>query len=434
MQNKKNVYQKTLRRFQTLFKEFDQIYISFSGGKDSGVLLNLYMECMKLYAPEKRAIIFHLDYEVCYKKTEEYVYRTLEKYKDVADIYHICVPFKVTTCTSMFQSYWRPWDDDKKDCWVRDRPKSCYIKDDFEFYREDMWDYEFQFCFANWLHQKNGAQKTCCLVGIRTQESHNRWRAIFNNKKYAMYKGRNWTSLIHVDVYNAYPIHDWKTTDVWIANGKFKWDYNRLYDLYYQAGVSIERQRVASPFLCEARESLKFYKVIDPNIWGRMLGRVNGVNFTALYGATHAMARKKILLPQGLTWQKYMLFLLDTLPEESKLMYEQKLQVSIDFWRNKGGALSYTIIENLKQRNIPFTLDDSPYKTTKKAVKMEYLDELDIPGQHLLPTYKRVCICILRNDYHCRYMGFTLNKDEKIRQERVISEYKNLKLYLNEQL
>lgn len=114
MQNQKTVYQKTIHRFQTLFKEFDQIYISFSGGKDSGVLLNLYMECMKLYAPEKRAIIFHLDYEVCYKKTEEYVYRTLQEYKNIADIYHICVPFKVTTCTSMFQSYWRPWDDEKK--------------------------------------------------------------------------------------------------------------------------------------------------------------------------------------------------------------------------------------------------------------------------------------------------------------------------------
>lgn len=127
-----------------------------------------------------------------------------------------------------------------------------------------------------------------------------------------------------------------------------------------------------------------------------------------------------------------MLFLMETLPDESKLIYEQKLQVSIDFWRNKGGALSDATIEKLKQRNISFLLEDSSYKTTKKAVKMEYLDEIDIPEQHLLPTYKRVCICILRNDYHCRYMGFALNKDEKIRKERVMSEYKNLKLYLNE--
>ena len=29
-------------------------------------------------------------------------------------------------------------------------------------------------------------------------------------------------------------------------------DYNVLYDLYYRAGVNLERQRVASPFINEA--------------------------------------------------------------------------------------------------------------------------------------------------------------------------------------
>lgn len=427
-----NVYQNTISRLQILIQEFDQVYISFSGGKDSGVLLNLYMQCMAEYAPEKRPVIFHLDYEVCYRKTEEYILRTLEKYKTDADINHICVPFKVTTCTSMFQSYWRPWDEEKKDCWVRDLPKECYTKDDFDFYNENMWDYEFQFSFAKWLHKKTMAQRTCCLVGIRTQESHNRWRAIYNNNKSAMYRSYKWTSLIHENIYNAYPIHDWKTTDIWTANGKFEWDYNRLYDLYYQAGVPIERQRVASPFLCEARESLKLYKIIDPDMWGRMIGRVNGVNFTALYGSTHAMARRKINLPPGFTWEKYMYFLLATLPEDAKNSYIKKLNVSIDFWRNKGGALSDATIKILKQKKIPITLKESPYKTSKKAVTMEYLDDIDIPAQHLIPSYKRVCICILRNDYPCRYMGFGLNKTEKTKKERIMLEYKNLKQYLDE--
>ena len=95
-----------------------------------------------------------------------------------------------------------------------------------------------------------------------------------------MYHNYRWTSKIGNDIYNAYPIYDWKTTDIWTANGKFGFDYNHLYDLYYKAGVNIERQRVASPFLCEAQESLALYKVIDPNTWGKMIGRVNGVNFT----------------------------------------------------------------------------------------------------------------------------------------------------------
>ena len=66
-------------------------------------------------------------------------------------------------------------------------------------------------------------------------------------------------------------------------------DYNVLYDLYYRAGVNLERQRVASPFINEAQESLQLYRVLDPNTWGKMVGRVNGVNFTGMYGGTHAM-------------------------------------------------------------------------------------------------------------------------------------------------
>ena len=105
---------------------------------------------------------------------------------------------------------------------------------------------------------KNDAVRTCCLIGIRTQESFNRWRCIYMSRKFQMYHKYKWTSKVGNDIYNAYPIYDWKTTDVWTANGKFQWDYNALYDLYYRAGVNLERQRVASPFINEAQESCSF--------------------------------------------------------------------------------------------------------------------------------------------------------------------------------
>ena len=39
-----NVYERTQQRLKTIFDHFDNISISFSGGKDSGVLLNLVMD------------------------------------------------------------------------------------------------------------------------------------------------------------------------------------------------------------------------------------------------------------------------------------------------------------------------------------------------------------------------------------------------------
>ena len=41
---------------------------------------------------------------------------------------------------------------------------------------------------------------------------------------------------------------------------------------------------------------------------------------------------------------------------------------------------------------------------------MDYLDDIDIAEFKEIPTYKRMCICILRNDHVCKYMGFALTK------------------------
>lgn len=428
-----DVYHLALSRLKYILKEFDQVYISFSGGKDSGVLLNLYMEILQKYHSKIRPTIFYIDYEICYQQTAEYVNNVFTRYKDVADIYHICVSFKVSTCTSMFQTYWRPWDEEKQGQWVREMPEGCYRKEDFDFYTEDMWDYDFQFLFAQWLHDRNKSKRTACLVGIRTQESYNRWRAIYNGNKYGTYNGKQWSSYCFENIYNFYPLYDWKTSDIWVANGRFGWEYNKLYDLYYQAGVPLSVQRVASPFLSEARESLQLYKAIDPDTWGKMLNRVNGVNFTALYGGTHAMGRRKVFKPEHFTWERYMRFLFDTLPYDVKRMYEEKLKVSISFWKNKGGALSEEVIRKLAKLKIPITVVLSPYRTSKMAVKMEYLDDIDIAEHREIPTYRRVCTCILRNDYQCKYMGFAQSKDDRIRKMKVMMEYEHFKSYYRDE-
>ena len=119
-------------------------------------------------------------------------------------------------------------------------------------------------------------------MGIRTQESFNRWRAIHSDKNYRKLANYKWTHRVGYYTYNAYPIYDWKTTDVWTGYARYGWDYNRLYDLYYQAGIPLSRQRVTSPFISQAVSTLHLYKVIDPDTWGRMVSRVNGVSFAGM--------------------------------------------------------------------------------------------------------------------------------------------------------
>lgn len=421
----KNVYETTMERIKYIFNEFDHVYISFSGGKDSGVMLNLCLQYLKQNNINRKITLMHLDYEAQYEMTTDYVQLMEDKYRDYLKIYHVCVPFKVKTCTSMYQDYWRPWEEKLKDIWVRKLPQIAMTKNDFDFYKDDMWDYEFQEKLSSWIHKREKAKKTAVLVGIRTQESLHRWRAIHKERE-SYYKGKKYSKRIDSNVYNFYPIYDWKTEDIWIANGKFGFEYNKLYDLYYQAGLPIDMMRVASPFLSEGQETLKLYKIIEPHTWGKLVSRVNGVNFTGIYGGTSAIGWKSITKPKHFTWKQYMEFLLDTLPIDTKEKYLEKLETSINFWKTKGGVLSDEIISELDSLSIKYELGTHNYKSDKKAVKLDYLDDLDIKDFKSIPTYKRMCICILKNDHMCKYMGFSQTKQEMKKRKEAIQKYEKI--------
>lgn len=58
-----NVYDASLSRIKYLFREFDNILIAFSGGKDSGIVLNLAYNYAKDNNLLDKLAIYHLDYE-----------------------------------------------------------------------------------------------------------------------------------------------------------------------------------------------------------------------------------------------------------------------------------------------------------------------------------------------------------------------------------
>jgi predicted phosphoadenosine phosphosulfate sulfurtransferase len=424
-----NVYEATQHRLATIFREFDNIYVSFSGGKDSGVLLNLCIDYIRAHKLSRRIGVFHIDYEAQYQMTTDYVDATLAANADVIDVYRVCLPIAAKCATSMHESFWVPWDADKQDLWVRPLPDDGITESNnpFPWFIKGMWDYELQERFSTWLHEKSGAKKTACLVGIRTDESLNRWRAIHSDKNQNKFQNHEWTLELSAGVFNAYPIYDWKVDDVWIANARHGWTYNRLYDLFWKAGLSLAQMRVASPFHDSGIENLKLYKVIDPKNWGKMVGRTNGVNFAGLYGGTTAMGWKSIALPPGHTWKSYMEFLLSTLPKTAADNYKKKLAISVAFWKSKGGCHSSTVIAKLKALGIPIEVGaKTNYKTDKLPVLMDYLDDIDIEEFQQIPTYKRMCVCIMKNDHLCKYMGFSLNKTEVQLRAEADRKYKNV--------
>ena len=426
-----DVYQATQERLKFIFENFDNIYVSFSGGKDSGLLLNLVLDYKRKNNIQKKIGVFHQDFEAQYQETTDFVYRMFENNLDDIEPYWVCLPMGSRCAVSNFQIYWYPWDPDKKDLWVREMPKMPYVinldNQNFDFYKPKMVQEDLYADFADWYsRQKKG--KTICLLGVRADESLNRYRAYANVRKQIM-KDAQWTTKMGKNWYNAYPLYDWTTKDVWIANGKFGFDYNKIYDLYYKAGVSIHKMRVASPYHESAKDSLNLYRVLDPKTWVKVVGRVQGANFGAIYGRTSALGVRNVKLPEGHTWRTYVKFLLATLPESMRRNYVEKFKTSIRFWWKKGGVVCDEALKELEACNYHIKHNGiSKYSKTKDQIRFLGTPDNtdDIKSSIDIPSWKRMAICILKNDHLCKYMGFTQTKRQAEREKELIAKYRKL--------
>lgn len=425
----KTVYEATQERLNYVFSEFDNILVAFSGGKDSGLLLNMAYDYAKNNNLLDRFGYYFLDYEAQYNLTIDYVKSEFDRISDVKR-YWLCLPNSVPTATSMSQGLWIPWEESKRDIWVRDMPDDNYVINEHNApwnYKGGDRDYKVQTDFTKWFSSQYG--KTAVLIGIRADESLDRFRAIKSKNKVNSYNNRSYITKIANNIFNAYPIYDWTVNDIWVANAKRAYPYNKLYDLFYKAGLSVEKMRVASPFLSEGLNNLKYYQVIEPDTWARMIGRVNGVNFAGIYGGTTAMGWKSIELPPGMSWKDYLKFLLSTLPENTRKDYEKIFKTSINFWHEKGGVLDQQTIDELVDAGIPIHVGQkSNYKTTKKPVTFdEYPDSADgITNFRVVPSFKRMCITIMKNDHTAKYMGFSQTKEQVEKRRKAMAKYANI--------
>ena len=100
-----NVYQNLLKRLNFIFQQFDNIYVSFSGGKDSGLLLNLVLDFQKKYYPNRKIGVFHQDFEAQYTLTVEYVERTFERIKNDVEPYWVCLPMATRTAVTNYKMF-----------------------------------------------------------------------------------------------------------------------------------------------------------------------------------------------------------------------------------------------------------------------------------------------------------------------------------------
>ena len=431
-----NVYDAANERMEIIFSDFDNVLVAFSCGKDSGVMLNLAYEYAKKNNLLHKLAVYYEDYEAGYKYTDEYADRVF-KYLDIERKYWLCLPISAACSVSMYEPRWIPWDKDKKDIWTRSMPEYDYVVNEdncpFDFVKGTK-GFDTRIHFSTWFSGKYG--KTAVLIGLRAQESLTR-RGIFTSQhRKHMHKNLSYSKIVDETTINFYPIYDWITEDIWVCNAKFGFDYNKIYDLYYQAGLTIDQMRVASPFHLSGTENLKLYRVIDPHNWGKMVGRVNGCNFGNIYGGTSAMAWKKITKPDHFTWKQYAEFLISTLPEATKKKFIHHLDRFKKSWKEKGYGRNPRVIKQLINSGVEIENTHEISKLCKKKdiyeivkIKGEWPDEINIenstPFRHC-PNWKAVCITIMKNDWGLTYMSCSRTSDKNRLKQNGLDRYTKL--------
>lgn len=425
----KNVYEAAMDRLDFVFSNFERVYLSFSGGKDSGVMLNLAIKYIRDNNYPHKLGIQILDNEANYEESMAFMRRIINANLDILDVYWCCLPITLPCTVSSYDVDWQSWGVNDESKWIRPLPTESYVvtmnNHKFDFFVEDMNYNDFWDGFAEWYSQG----KSCAnLIGIRTSESLNRFRAIMNEKK-TMFQGKQWTKKNTPNTYNVYPVYDWNTKDVWIANDRMDWDYNKLYDIFYRAGVPVGKMRVASPFMSESKSSLSLYKVIDPHVWAKLCARVNGANFTATYGKQ--LNYSSFTLPEGHTWKSFVKFLLDTLPDSAKKNFKARFIQSIKYWGRVGRGLPEHIISELMESDVSVSFNGMTShgnKNLRRVIIKVPPDNLDFLSSHRsdVTSWKRFCITILKNDHTCKYLGLAPTKGQMERQKQIQNKYKSI--------
>lgn len=367
-------------RINKMFDNFEKIYVSFSGGKDSTVMMHLIMD--EAIKRNRIVGVLIIDLEAQYKDTIKNIENIVSLYKENIDLHWVCVPLLLRNAVSNFDPRWICWDEDKKDIWVREKPDCAKIGKDYPFFVDKMEFEEFMILFGKWYSK---GKLTAACIGIRCDESLHRYRAIACDKKELTFKDYKWTTKIDKNLYNVYPLYDWKTEDIWIYHGKYKdKPHNEIYDKMNMAGVKLSQQRLCQPYGDDQRRGLWLYHILEPETWYKVVARVNGANFGSLYiqESGNMTGYNKITKPEGHTWKSFCNLLLKTLPKKTREHYVYRFKKFISGWKDRG------------YDNIP---EEAPFELEAKC---------------WVPSWRRMCKTILRNDYWCKGLGQTQPKSE----------------------
>lgn len=323
---KKNVVEAARERISYIFDEFEDIIVSISGGKDSTVLCHLVLQEARR---RKRKIgLFYLDEEVVYESTIKQVDYLMNLEPEYTMRYWLQIEFNLTNSVDLVDGQLHCWESKERPNWMHKRSSKNVLNRTWT-HETIIGDKNKGFGFYDVLANfEMGFRNTAFLVGLRADESLNRYRTMI---KHPGYKGVNWSTNKKYGNYAFYPIYDWAFSDVWKYIGDNQLKYHKYYDFCFLKGVPTHAMRVSSLVHEKSFKSIQDLPEFEPKTYEKLLKRTKGISFAQETAKDKKMFKCQQLPKNLKSWREYRDILLKTYPvEERRAIFEKRFAKHLD--------------------------------------------------------------------------------------------------------